>query len=142
MDERRPHRATPAEFPFFDLEPSYNQAVETRFSRGAFGTGDVMAWLKMRVALIDGLTPTPLERVMVAADSGNGVSQRLDTRRYSFINPDLTVALHRHPIGEWVGLAARTDFDARGIGLADSRIYDERGPVGRGLQTLVIRTRD
>jgi hypothetical protein len=43
--------------------------------------------------------------------------------------------------GEWIGLGARTDLDGRGIGVADTRLYDERGPIGRGVQTLIVRNR-
>jgi hypothetical protein len=57
------------------------------------------------------------------------------------VNPDLTVTLHRELMGEWVGMAARTEVDARGIGVADTRLYDESGPVGRGVQTLLVRKR-
>ncbi|MFW2387609.1 MAG: thioesterase family protein, partial [Polyangiales bacterium] len=85
--------------------------------------------------------PSGLERVLVAADSGNGVSVRIDPFAYTFINPDLTVTLHHRPRGEWIGLAARTEFDESGVGLADARLYDSGGPVGRGVQTLLIRKR-
>ena len=142
MDEPLPADSTEAEFPFFDAEPCYAAAMELRFARGTFGEGDVMAWMRMRKPLLAGETPSPLERVMAAADSGNGVSQRLSTREYTFLNPDLAVTLHRPAQGEWIGLAARTDMDARGIGIADTRLYDEHGPIGRGVQTLLIRKRD
>ena len=69
---------------------------------------------------------------MVAADSGNGVSATLDLERYIFINVDLTVHLHRLPQGEWVGLDAVTLPEPEGVGLADSVLHDERGPIGRG----------
>ena len=78
---------------------------------------------------------------MVAADSGNGVSQRVSPFEYTFTNPDLTVTLHRPCKGDWVGMAARTEMDDRGLGVADTRLYDERGPTGRGIQTLLIRKR-
>ena len=75
------------------------------FARGAFGQGDVMAW--MRIA------PTAARRHrathVTAADSGNGVS----LSRFTFVNPDLTVTLHRPAEGAWIGMAARTDFDDR-----------------------------
>jgi hypothetical protein len=31
-----------------------------------------------------------------------------------------------------------TDVDRRGVGVAHSRLYDERGPIGRSLQGLFI----
>jgi hypothetical protein len=141
MDEAPPGAGRPERFPFFDAGTNYAGAMEGRFTRGTFGDGDVMAWLRTRIALVEGEPPSPLERVMIAADSGNGVSQRLPTRDFTFVNPDLTVTLHRPLEGEWVGLAARTDYDSRGVGMADTRLYDARGPIGRGVQTLIVRRR-
>lgn len=141
MNEPTPSESKPIEFPFHDSTPSYTAAMELRFGRGEFGKGDVMAWMRMRVALLEGMEPSPLERVLVAADSGNGVSQRLNLMKYTFMNPDLTVTLQRPCEGEWVGMAARTDLDERGTGVADTRLYDAGGPIGRGIQTLLIRER-
>jgi hypothetical protein len=80
--------------------------------------------------------------VLVAADSGNGVSAALDWRRYLFINVDLSVHLHRLPAGDWVRLEAVTLPERNGVGLADSALHDERGPIGRALQTLLIAERE
>ena len=95
----------------------------------------------MRLPLVEGEEPTPLQRVLVAADSGNGVSATLDWSAYLFINVDLTVHLHRLPAGEWVCLDAVTTPEPTGIGLADTALHDERGPIGRALQTLLVRER-
>jgi hypothetical protein len=78
----------------------------------------------------------------VAADSGNGVSSALDWRRYLFINVDLSVHLHRLPVGEWVCLDAETFPEANGVGMADTRLLDERGQIGRAAQTLLVAERD
>ena len=88
--------------------------------------------------LLPGEEPTPLQRVLVAADSGNGVSAALDWRSYLFINVDLSVHLHRMPEGEWVCLDAVTLPERNGVGLADTALFDERGPIGRALQTLLV----
>ncbi len=141
MDEQGPADSHPVDFPFRDEDPSYANAMELRFARGEFGDGDVMAWMRMRLPLLDGEAPSPLERVLTAADSGNGVSQRLSLDQFTYMNPDLTVTLHRPLEGEWVGMGARTDLDDRGIGAAYTRLYDEAGPIGRGIQTLLIRQR-
>lgn len=141
LDEPSPAHSVEVEFPFFEPGSNYAAAMELRFGRGEFGDGDVMAWMRMRFPLLADSTPSPLERVMTAADSGNGVSQRLSIRDYTFVNPDLTVTLQRPAQGEWVGMAARTDLGNRGIGLADTRLYDEAGPIGRGVQTLLVRKR-
>ena len=92
----------------------------------------------MRVPLVAGEEPTPLERVLVAADSGNGVSAALDWRTHLFINTDLTVHLMRPPEGEWVCLDAVTHVD--GLGLArHRRSGTSAGRIGRAAQTLLVR---
>jgi hypothetical protein len=79
--------------------------------------------------------------VLTAADSGNGISNVLDFDKYLFVNPDLTVVLHRYPAGEWVAMDARTTLGGAGIGVAESTLHDERGPIGHGLQSLFIAAR-
>ncbi len=95
----------------------------------------------MRVPLLADETPSPLERVLIAADSGNGVSFHIDPKDYLFINPDLSVHLHRLPVGEWVALDATSTIEATGIGLADTRLWDESGPIGRSAQSLLVGPR-
>ena len=118
----------------------YHTAMEYRFVRGAFlEPGPATVWMRMRVPLVEGEDPTPLQRVLVAADSGNGVSAALDWREYLFINTDLSVHLLRPPSGEWVCLDAVTHVD--GLGLSDTALWDERGRIGRAAQTLLVRRR-
>jgi hypothetical protein len=136
-----PADSAPFQFGFFTGDAGYHTAMETRLARGAFGSGRVAMWMRMRVPLVEGEAPSPLQRVMVAADSGNGVSMALDPKRFTFVNPDLTVYLHRLPAGEWVCLDARTILQEHGVGLADTRLLDERGPIGRSAQSLVVDAR-
>ena len=97
--------------------------------------------MRQRVPLVPDVAPSPLERVLVAADSGSGVSAAIDHRLQSGINADLTVAVSRSLEGEWVGLDSTSTYEPSGIGLADTRICDPRGPVGRALQSLVLGER-
>ena len=83
----------------------------------------------------------PLERVLAAADSGNGLSAELDIARWQFINPELTVHLHRMAVGEWICLDAGTTISAGGAGLATSVLSDLDGPVGVGAQSLLVAAR-
>jgi hypothetical protein len=133
------------EKPFFDTgwDVGYHTAMEYRFVSGSFRElGPATVWMRMRHPLVAGEQPSPLQRVLAAADSGNGVSATLDLERYIFINVDLSVHLHRLPAGEWVGLDAITLPEPNGVGLADTALLDERGSIGRGLQTLLVRERD
>jgi hypothetical protein len=130
--------------PFFGVpwDIGYHTSMETRFTEGAFReTGPGTCWMRMRLPLIAGDEPRPLDRVLVAADSGNGISNVLDFTRNIFVNADLTVHLHRHPVGEWVCVEAATSVDPAGIGLADSQLHDEKGPIGRGAQSLFVAPR-
>jgi hypothetical protein len=97
--------------------------------------------MRMRYPLVAGEEPSPLARVLVAADSGNGISGTLDYRRYLFVNTDLTVNLIRPPVGQWVRLEAVTHPQPHGVGLADTALHDERGRIGRSTQTLVVSER-
>jgi len=97
-------------------------------------------WFRLRKPVIAGEVPSPLQRVAAVADFGNGISMT-GLRRYTFINPDLTIVLHRLPVGEWVALDARSFPEDAGIGLAESELSDERGRIGRALQTIILDER-
>ena len=99
--------------------------MEIVFARGRFlEPGPATVWMRPRVALVEGEEITPLQRVLLAADGGNGVSAPLDWSRFIFINTDLTVHLLRPPEGEWVCLDSVTHVD--GIGMTDTALWDER----------------
>ena len=136
-----PEASRPFQFPFFREAEGYHTAMETRLARGEWGTGRVAAWMRQRVPLVPDAAPSPLERVLVAADSGSGVSAAIDHRMQSAINADLTVAVSRPLEGEWVGLDSISTYESSGIGLADTRICDPRGTAGRALQGLVLEGR-
>jgi hypothetical protein len=120
----------------------YLSAIEWRTVRGRFGApGPATVWARMRYPLVPDEEPSPLERVLAVADSGNGISWELDLNRWHFINPELTVHLHREAAGEWVCLDAQTAISAGGAGLATSVLSDLDGTVGVGAQSLLIAPR-
>ena len=138
---RPPETGSSFRFPFFTDRIGYHTAMEIRFVAGSFGQGPVQAWLRMEATLVAGEEPSPLQRVLCAADSGNGVSVVLPVDQYTFVNPDLTVALVRPLRGTWMCLDAGTTPAEHGIGLADTRLWDEQGLLGRAIQTLVVARR-
>jgi hypothetical protein len=119
----------------------YAAAVEARRVKGGFGVNPTAVWIRSRVPLVLGEPLAPLGRVLIAADSGNGCAIVLDPWRFTFINADLTVALHRELEGEWVCLEASTWPEPTGLGLAESRLHDARGPLGWALQSLLVEPR-
>jgi hypothetical protein len=136
-----PEAFTPWTIPFARAAEGYHTAMECRMARGVFGSGAATVWFRMKVPLLDGTTPSGLERAVIAADSSNGVSVAIDVTRFTFLNPDLTLCLHRPPEGEWVALDAVTRPEPTGIGLASSTLFDRTGSVGQAIQTLIIEAR-
>jgi hypothetical protein len=130
-----------SQLPRSDLPSFPTTGAELRFVSGSIEEpGVANVWIRLRHPVVAGETPSPLMRVAAAADFGNGVSSILDWRRYTFINPDLTIYLHRPAGGEWICLDASTRVEA-GVGLAESALYDEAGAIGRSLQGLLVMTR-
>jgi Thioesterase-like superfamily len=130
-----------------DFDPAHRpmfapDAIEVRFIEGTFnGEGPSTAWFRLRAAVVSGEEPSPLQRLAAAGDFGNGISATLPWGEYLFINPDLTLYIERAPVGDWIGLEARTIIVPDGIGTAESVLYDERGRVGRATQALLVAPR-
>jgi Thioesterase-like superfamily len=118
-------------------------AMQLRFAVGSWSDpGPATVWAHQLVPLVADEEPTGLQRLMVLADCGNGVSGVLPLTDWLFINPDLTVHLSRYPSGPWLCLEARTTTDPHGFGVAVSTLYDATGPVGYGAQSLFVARRE
>lgn len=118
----------------------YLDVMEWRALSGSLGEpGPATVWGRQTLPLVGDEKPSGLQRLLVVADSGNGVSNRLDPRKWLFINADLTVHVYREPVGEWIALDAVTAIGPDGVGSAFSVLHDLSGPVGRGAQALLVR---
>ncbi len=114
-------------------------AVEVSRAHGEWASpGPAGMWLRLAVPVVAGEEVSPFQRVAAAGDFGNGVAAAFDRTRYSCINPDLTITLHRLPVGTWVGLDSSTFPERTGFGVAESVLHDERGRIGRAVQTVLI----
>ncbi|MET0626863.1 MAG: thioesterase family protein [Acidimicrobiia bacterium] len=148
-----PSPADSKPFAFFEgRDIGFWNAVELRAAIGTFGAPApradggpatrTAAWFRLAVPVIAGEEPSPLQRVAAVADFGNGLGMAIDRERYSFINPDLTIVLHRLPEGEWVALDGTSYAEDTGVGVAESELHDERGRLGRGMQTIILDQTD
>lgn len=138
----RPDRLTATAMVIGDRTAFHNQGMELRFVNGrAGGRGPATVWFRLRCPVVLGEEPSPWQRVAAAADFGNGVAAELDFGSSSFVNPDLTISVHRPPVGEWICLDARTRFGTPGIGAAESALWDVEGRIGRSVQSLVVELR-
>jgi hypothetical protein len=134
-------KSGPFQFGFFSDPVGYHTAVETRIARGTWGKGAVAAWMRPRVALVEGEDSSALQRLLIVADSASGIAVVVEPAHHTFVNADLTVSIHRLPESEWVCLDAATVAEAHGVGLTHARLWDTRGPVGVSLQTCLAERR-
>ncbi|MGI5288281.1 thioesterase family protein [Nonomuraea polychroma] len=120
----------------------YGKALDWRFvTGGPMELGPATVWGRLTIPLVEGEEMTPLERLAVFADSGNGVSFAVDFATHVFVNVDLTISLFRSPEGEWMCMDAETVIGPSGRGLTRSALYDESGQVGTATQTLFVAPR-
>jgi hypothetical protein len=117
----------------------FRDAVEVRYPPGEDETpGATTLWMRT-VPLLANEPVTPFQRICPLADCGNAFARHAEPDQVQFINTDLVVALHRDPVGEWMGSRATSVWQPTGSGLADALLFDDEGPVGRALQTLLVR---
>ncbi|MGA2837856.1 MAG: thioesterase family protein [Acidimicrobiales bacterium] len=117
----------------------HTTGMEIRFVSGRFDRlGPAAAWFRLRCPVVAGEEPSPVQRAAAAADFGNGIAAELPFESNVFINPDLTVSLHRPPVGEWICVDARTRFGSPGVGAAESALWDRQGRIGRAVQQLFV----
>jgi hypothetical protein len=128
---------SPAQRPVFGTD-----AMEIRFIEGQFNAlGPSVGWFRLRVPLVAGEPVSPLQSLAAAGDFGNGISAIVSWDDHLFINPDLTLYIERQPIGEWICLQSETRISSEGVGIAGSRLSDQRGHVGWATQALLVSRR-
>ena len=134
--------AEPGEFPigsFAHGRPGFIHAVEVRYPPGEDrSVGATTVWMRT-IPLLPDEPMSPFQRICPLADCGNAFSRHADPDQVHFVNTDLVLALHRDPVGEWLGSRAVSHWQPTGVGLTDALLFDDEGPVGRALQTLLLR---
>jgi hypothetical protein len=136
-----PEGGSPVEFQW-PLTTFPGDAIEMSFVDGRFREpGPSTAWFRLRVPLVAGEEPSPLQRLAAAADFPNGIASEVSWDHYVFINPDLTVYIERLPVGEWICLKASMRVLTGGVGLSEAVLFDRQGRVGRSLQSLYVAPR-
>jgi len=105
------------------------------------GTGRARCWIRPQHPLLEGEEISARSRMLGMVDFANGIATRVAPERALYPNVDLTASLFREPVGEWFGLDTSVSFGADGIGLTESVLSDDHGPVGTSSQTLTIRPR-
>ncbi|OPX06698.1 acyl-CoA thioesterase domain-containing protein [Mycobacterium sp. AT1] len=88
------------------------------------------------VDVVEGVANSALVNAAYAAE-GTSLVTNLGTAGIGYINGDLTVALARLPVDEWIYLQADSHWTADGISTGSATLYDRVGAFGTGVVTAV-----
>jgi Thioesterase-like superfamily len=124
-----------------DWDRNYVHSLDWRWLTPPLNEGPGESWIKPTVNLVDGERMTQLERLFAVADCANGIGSKLDITKWTFLNNDLVVHVHRIPDGDWIGIRAETNYGPDGIGTTVGTLFDERGAVGAIQQSVLVRPR-
>ncbi|WP_344313072.1 thioesterase family protein [Fodinicola feengrottensis] len=122
----------------------YGEATEWRFVSGGWDVpGPSQVWAHVRLPLLADSDPelVGLQRLLLLADSANGLSAQMFLGDWLFIPPTLTVTVFRYPQSDWIYLDCRTHLSADGGGMSEARLYDEHGYLGSATQPLYVGPR-
>jgi hypothetical protein len=88
------------------------------------------------IKVLAGEENSPFVRTVIIAESTSLVTN-LGTHGIGYINGDLTAALSRLPVDDWIGIQADSHWAADGISVGTATLFDHLGAFGSGLVTAV-----
>jgi hypothetical protein len=88
------------------------------------------------VDVVEGHENTPFVRGAMVAEGASLVTN-LGSAGVGYINGDLTVALARLPVDEWMGVQADSHWAAGGISVGTATMFDRIGAFGSALVTAI-----
>jgi acyl-CoA thioesterase len=98
------------------------------------------AWLRETYALVAGEPLSPFVRVASSSDFASPLANSGD-KGLHYVNADITLYLHRLPVGEWVGYEVASHESAEGVAIGDCTLYDEQGSIGKSIVCAVANQR-
>ena len=115
---------------------------ETRPIGGSsfIGAGRKRMWIRETRAVVAGEALTPFTRVAGAADIASPLANSGEDGLH-YVNADITLYLHRLPLGEWVGWEVSDHQSAEGVAFGECRIHDEQGAIGTSSVCAVATVR-
>ncbi|MDI3387602.1 thioesterase family protein [Streptomyces sp. B-S-A8] len=101
--------------------------------------GRTTAWISTPLDLVAGQPSSALASYVALVDTANGIAVRRSPTEWMFPNVDLTLHLHRQPVGGWTGLDTTVTFGPTGQGITSTVLHDVEGAVGHAQQVLTVR---
>jgi hypothetical protein len=93
-------------------------------------------FLNRTVDVVVGTKNTPFVSAAMAAE-GTSLVTNLGSAGVGYINGDLTVALARLPLDEWIGVPADSHWTADGVAVGTATLFDLAGAFGSGTVTAI-----
>lgn len=114
-----------------DERVRYHTGVEVRIHGQPYQGQLVTIWAHVPYALFPGHALTPVEQAAALSDFGNGINLMSRTvPEAPFINSEITLYLHREPVGDWLCLECTGRGDRDGLVSSVARLHDETGFCG------------
>jgi len=98
------------------------------------------AWLQDYRQLVAGSPLSPFSQAALAADFTSPFSNAGENG-LEYINTDATLYLHRLPELGWIGFEVTDHQSTAGVAVSQTRIYDQKGPIGFGSCAAVAQRR-
>ena len=122
--------------PHEDDPTAFANTVEWR--EPPLATPHFTRWLRVPLPILPGVEVTPAVRAAAVSDFVSPLSNtRWDGAGAPFINADVTLYLHRPPLGEWLALAVTARDSNDGIAVSAAALHDQAVPVGRCLAVSI-----
>ena len=122
-------------------EPA-NRFMSMRPITGGLGSfGQRRVWLHESRELVFGTPLTPFMRAAIHADLANPFSNSGD-HGLAYINSDVTLYLHRFPLGEWIGMEVVNHQASDGIAIGEVVLYDRSGAIGTSSVCSLAQARE
>jgi hypothetical protein len=93
-------------------------------------------FLNRAIDVIEGAANTPFISAVYAAE-GTSLVTNLGTAGIGYINGDLTVALARLPVDDWIFVQGDSHWVADGVSVGSATLFDRTGPFGTGMVTAI-----
>lgn len=88
------------------------------------------------ISVVAGESNSPFTRAAMVAEATSLVTN-LGSAGVGYINGDLTVALSRLPVDDWIGIQADSHHADEGIAVGTATLFDSLGAFGAGTTTAI-----
>ncbi len=105
-------------------------------SPGAHQNDSRKSFFHGAIDAVAGEKNSPFVRSAIVSESTSLVTN-LGTEGVGYINGDLTVALSRLPVDDWICIRGDSHYASDGIAVGTATLFDHKGAFGSGMTTAV-----